>query len=522
MDARKTRKTFLLLGLAFVVLAWLFLFRFNTLTSPYQNDEGEYAYAAQILHGGGVPYKEDFMQKPPMIIYTYYLAESISPSVAIPRIFVLIFLLLSTLIVMDILRQEYGTRVSIVFLLLFSPLISFFPFESMSAQPEVFLLLPFVASWWCYFRWLKNRKIFWLFALGVFSALAILYKQIIAPACGFEILCILLVQQKNRIQIKEVAHRFLFIFIGLVVTTLLVLLPIFIRGGLLEMWQYAFVYNVYYAPFIGLGFRTASSFLPYIWAFILLCGWFLIRRLRNWLFFAGVFVMCIVGTFGSELPHYYIIVLPVMAAIAAIALVDLPNNMPSLASLRRKNIFIFGSVLCIIAILYIPFWKNFLMTPQQMTRSAYAAFPFDESMLMAQVLQENTKSTDQVFIYGSEPQILYYAQRKSITQFVILFPLTVIKTPLLDPYVQILISELASSHPKAIVTEGVPPDAKILQHPGGLTSLYAFIIQYLFTYYEPIGGTIVNADGDASFIYTDSLNTLRIKGATLVLFLRRN
>lgn len=54
---------------------WLWLLCFNTIASPFQRDEGEYAYSAQLLREGGVPYKEAFMQKPPMIIYTYYLAK---------------------------------------------------------------------------------------------------------------------------------------------------------------------------------------------------------------------------------------------------------------------------------------------------------------------------------------------------------------------------------------------------------------------------------------------------------------
>src|SRR5215469_15475009 len=64
-----------LLGLAalFVVL------RSNNYDAPLIRDEGEYAYAAQLLIQGVAPYQHAFIQKPPGVIYTYALADLFLP-----------------------------------------------------------------------------------------------------------------------------------------------------------------------------------------------------------------------------------------------------------------------------------------------------------------------------------------------------------------------------------------------------------------------------------------------------------
>jgi 4-amino-4-deoxy-L-arabinose transferase-like glycosyltransferase len=140
-------------GITFIFLIiYLCLFSFNTISSPFQRDEGEYAYSAKLLSSGSVPYKEAFMQKPPMIIYTYYLAQIFSEKTFAPRILEILFLAITILLMADIAKKQFGENVLKLFVLLF-PIVLFFPwFQASAAQPEIFLLLPMALSWWCYFK----------------------------------------------------------------------------------------------------------------------------------------------------------------------------------------------------------------------------------------------------------------------------------------------------------------------------------------------------------------------------------
>ena len=56
----------------------------NSFNMPWERDEGEYAYSAWLLDQGIPPYENSFLQKPPMIIYTYWLAQKINPDALWP------------------------------------------------------------------------------------------------------------------------------------------------------------------------------------------------------------------------------------------------------------------------------------------------------------------------------------------------------------------------------------------------------------------------------------------------------
>ena len=53
---------------------WHLGLRAYSLRIPMTSDEGEYAYQARLLSEGGVPYREAYCQKPPMVFFLYRLA----------------------------------------------------------------------------------------------------------------------------------------------------------------------------------------------------------------------------------------------------------------------------------------------------------------------------------------------------------------------------------------------------------------------------------------------------------------
>ncbi len=65
------------LGALFLILRW------NNYDAPLGRDEGEYAYSAQLLIQGIAPYQHAFIQKPPMVIYSYALSELLLPHVLV-------------------------------------------------------------------------------------------------------------------------------------------------------------------------------------------------------------------------------------------------------------------------------------------------------------------------------------------------------------------------------------------------------------------------------------------------------
>lgn len=64
-----------ILGLAVLFLA----LRWNNYDAPLGRDEGEYAYSAHLLIQGVAPYQHAFIQKPPMVVYSYAFSELLLP-----------------------------------------------------------------------------------------------------------------------------------------------------------------------------------------------------------------------------------------------------------------------------------------------------------------------------------------------------------------------------------------------------------------------------------------------------------
>jgi hypothetical protein len=81
-----------------------------------------------------------------------------------------------------------------------------------------------------------------------------------------------------------------------------------------------------------------------------------------------------------------------------------------------------------VTLFVIPVWVNrdyFLeRSPSMISRNHFSMNPFPESPELSKYLASNTSLNDRVFIFGSEPQILFQAERKSATPFVMIYPLT--------------------------------------------------------------------------------------------------
>src|SRR5271170_1901103 len=107
------------LGLAFLFV----LLRWNNFDAPLTRDEGEYAYAARLLLSGSVPYEHSFLQKPPMVAYSYALAGLLAPDVFwLPRILADVFAALATVLLGYIALREFGPGVAMPAMWLMTPM----------------------------------------------------------------------------------------------------------------------------------------------------------------------------------------------------------------------------------------------------------------------------------------------------------------------------------------------------------------------------------------------------------------
>jgi hypothetical protein len=129
---------------SFAALTLLFIgLRWNSYDTPLVRDEGEYGYAAQLLQHGLLPYQHSFLQKPPMVAYSYALAGALVPQVFwAPRMLAYLFAAMATGLLGLIARNEFGPGVALPAMWLVTPMVLLPALEQFTANTEMFILLP--------------------------------------------------------------------------------------------------------------------------------------------------------------------------------------------------------------------------------------------------------------------------------------------------------------------------------------------------------------------------------------------
>jgi hypothetical protein len=116
--------------------------------------------------------------------------------------------------------------------------------------------------------------------------------------------------------------------------------------------------------------------------------------------------------------HYYVQVLPAIALLFGMAL----QKAWSLGGIWRYSPAVGTALACLLPL--IAQRSYFLETsPTAMSRYVYKGNPFPETIEVARYLRENSDPKDLIGVLGSEPQILFYAQRHSATSLIYTYPL---------------------------------------------------------------------------------------------------
>ncbi|MCM2339329.1 MAG: glycosyltransferase family 39 protein [Burkholderiales bacterium] len=448
------KNKFLKISLVIIFISFFILFNWNSFSAPFERDEGEYAYSAWLMRTDRIPYQDSFLQKPPLIIYTYLMGQYINPiSVWPPRFLASIFTLFTAFLIYLIAKKEWGVHAGIFAVFLFISLVHFPPLTPFAANTEKFMLLPLV-SLLALFVYYKDSNKNWPYVLaGISATLAIFYKPISLPVVLFIILFWLFKIYRLDIskKISNLLRPFFLILSSSIILSFILLIP-FLKV-LPNLFQESIIFNLSYAsvfdnPFSNL-LKYLGKFLHYWWILLFLLLGFVFEKPKNIFYYFLLLIISILTIFSTPIGHYYLIIMPFLALCCASLFDSLLNSLAKNEKQKTISTIIFLPI--ILFIMIIPFKEQFSFNPQQLSIWMYGTVnPFSESQEVAKHLKEITKDDDLVFVAGSEPQIYYYAQRKSISRFIITYPLNM-PTPYREEYQKELMSEFEKNPPKAII-----------------------------------------------------------------------
>lgn len=268
----------------FIVILFLSLFtllNWNSFSAPFERDEGEYAYSAWILRSGDLPYQNSFLQKPPLIIYTYLFGQLFSPwSVVPPRILASIFILLTAFIIYIIAKKEWGKIAGVFSVFLFLPMIGFPPLTPFAANTEKFMILPMVGLLALFVYFKESQKTWPYILAGVLGSLAVFYK----PICLFVVLTIIifwlfeLYKSTKERKIFTILKKISIIVLSSLFTSFILLIP-FLKI-LPNLFQEVFTFNISYINSFGNPFANFSNYLGKFFSY-----WWILLFLPFGLFF---------------------------------------------------------------------------------------------------------------------------------------------------------------------------------------------------------------------------------------------
>jgi hypothetical protein len=444
-----------LVGLG-VVCAFALLIRWPVADVPLERDEGEYAYTAQRWLQGEVPYRDAFDQKPPGVFVAYALIETVfGTSPAALHWGAQIYTLATLIVIALIGRRFLNGRAGLLAALFAAYMTADVSVLGNAANTEMFMILPLAGGFLCTVLAIDRGAMRWAFAAGVLSCFAIQFKQVALQNAVFNGLLLLFLGRPR----LRLCIGYLIGGVGALVPTVAYFWSV---GAIHEFYDCVVGHNLAYAQ------RTPLADYPlWFWfnfSYILSKWWAILayalvglvdrggeetagRRgrliLGTWLLFSFLGV-CTGGYFRD---HYFFQIIPAVAVLAGHGLTLLTARF-----IRSDGTVVAWSAagLAIAVGVGAVMWYYMPGQPINKVGYIYGNCPFGESLAVAEYVKKNSGTTDTVFVFGSEPQIPYSADRKSASRYIFVYPLMTPFADTRDRQVGVL-KELEDARPRFIV-----------------------------------------------------------------------
>ena len=456
---------------AVVVLAIVFsaAIRFRLLQVPLERDEGEYAYAGQLILQGIPPYKLAYNMKLPGIYFAYAGIMAVFGQTTAGIHLGLIVANAATIVLVFLLARRIANETVGIVAAVAYAFMSLSPaLLGLAAHATHFVLLPALGGLLLLLRGLERDRLGAIFGAGLLLGFAFLMKQQGVFFGIFGGIYLLYCRLSTRpVRWNDMLTKMLVYSAGAAIPFGASCVGLWAVGVFDRFWFWTFSYARQYASVLSLGqgLRAFSANFPaYAKPTVLLwitaglgvlelgVGW---RKRSHSLFIAGFLVF----SFLAVCPgfyfrnHYFILLLPAVGVLAGLA-IDRARALFAAAHSRVGWLAAAGFVAIVCFSLFRERAVLLQLSPAAACRAIYGANPFPESLEIARFLRENSSEDARIAVMGSEPQIYFYSNRHSSTGYIYTYGLM---EP--HPYAlrmqQEMIDEIESSAPKYVVVVNV-------------------------------------------------------------------
>lgn len=502
---------------------------------PLERDEGEYAYAGQLILRGVPPYSLAYNMKFPGTYYAYAIILAAFGQTAWGIHVGLLCVNAATAFILFLLgRRLLGDTGGVVAGAAFAFLSLDRAIMGIFAHATHFVLLPAMGAFHLILRRAESGRVPTLLGAGALIGVAVMMKQ---PAIFFLPLAIVGVCWE---ELFEVPRRFTRAAVNSALLAAGAAIPFGVLIAVLTMQgvvgRFAF-WTIRYAQEYVSEVPLSSAWLVFasawqeitaenlpIWLFAgfgLAALWLAKWPAHVRVFVGGLLVASLLaispGFYFRE--HYFILLLPATALLAGVGVVTIERLLERMVSAGAARAAA-ATVFVLLLAAYITQERVYLFSvgPRDLSRARYGFNPFVEAPAIAAYLREHTAPEDRIAVVGSEPEIYFYAQRTSATAYIYTYPLME-PQPFARRMQEEMIQQIEAAHPKYLVF--VTISTSWLARPDSDQTILGWTKRYAARCYDVVGIADIYSAKQTEIVWDVKAANYRPRSQNLVVTLRR-
>ena len=473
-----------------LIVAFVVAIRVPLLGVPLERDEGEYAYAGQLMLQGIAPYKLAVNMKFPGTYGAYAAIMAVFGQTIVGIHIGFLLVNAATVVMIWLLgRRLFGTAAGVAAAAAYALLSVGAGVNGTQAHATHFVVLFAVPATLLLLRAFDTGRPSTLFWSGLLYGAGILMKQHGVFLAAFGGLALLWTQRAAGLAVLRRAALFA---AGVCAPLAFTVLALWRAGVIDRFWFWTVTYAREYVTETPLSVgREAFRFgirhavvpaLP-IWlaaALGLVLIWREKEERAQALFTTGLLVF----SFVAMCPglyfrlHYFVLILPAVALLAGAVVASASRLFP-------RAVWSYGLFAALLA--FSVFQQRaflFTMDPPEVSRAMYGTSPFPEAIEIAAYIRAHSAEGSTIAVLGSEPEIPFYAGRHSATGYLYTYPL--MENQLYAPVMQDeMIREIEASRPEYVVF--VTHQGSWVRRPDSDPHIFEWWDEYRVAHYKIIG-----------------------------------
>jgi hypothetical protein len=432
-----------------IILGLTWILRMKFWGQPFEMDEGVYGYMGWATHQGLIPYRDMYTTKPPgMWLIHSLLFLFVEPTALNIKVFASLVTLGTVLAVFFVVRKMADQQAGLMAAVLYGIFSNGPNIQGGGVNSEVFMVLPYTLAAYSLVRAVETTEGKHYLLFGLFTGLACTFKQV--AVVNFFWVGLYLLYRIGRARDWQVRARALkdglWVAAGAVLPWIPFVCYFFLKDALGKFYFWVVSSNFSY---IGDGYQKLPTFSIFVKSFkgvlsengllwlLALAGiawhWEIPEdsgrsgfsdKPQPWRMTASglmalwpLFSMIGIGLGGRFFAHYYIQIIPPLAVLGGLGLRILiyKIRIQGAGFFRRPTGIVVAGVFAWSLFLFVvtdaPFYLKY--DGIQISQRQYNSPVFAVTRFIGKYLKDHTRKNDFVYVWAVDPEINFYALRRS-------------------------------------------------------------------------------------------------------------